>query len=84
MIRRIVAYGRFFTRHPSKTCAERVNEASPDRDKVGLAIKECVKVNFKIFEPLLSALIGLEDGSKEMEVLCWADDALSQGFVKGN
>ena len=38
-----------------------------------------MKVNFKIFEPLLSAVIGLEDGSKEMEVLLGgADDAYSQ------
>ena len=37
-----------------------------------------MKVNFKISEPLLSAVIGFEDGSKEMEVLLGgADDAYS-------
>ena len=69
IIRRIVANGRFFTRHPAKTGTKRITEASPDRDKVGLASKECVKVNFKIFQPFLRAVIGLENGSKEVEVL---------------
>ena len=37
-----------------------------------------MKVNFKIFEPSLGAVIGLEDGSEEVEVLLGgADDAYS-------
>ena len=31
--------------------------------------KEGAKVNFKTFEPLLRAMVGLENGSKEVEVL---------------
>ena len=78
IIRRIVANGRFSARHPAKTGTKRIAEASPDRDKVGLASKECVKVNFKIFQPLLRAVIGLEYGSKKVEVLLGGiDDAYS-------
>ena len=78
IIRRIIANGCFFTRHSAKAGGERVKETSPDRDKVGLASKVCVKVNFKIFEPSLGAVIGLEDGSKEVEVLLGGiDDAYS-------
>ena len=85
IIRRIkIANGCFFTRHPAKTGGERVKETSPDRDKVGLAGKVCVKVNFKIFEPLLSAVIGLEDGSNEVEVLLGGvDDAYSLKALGG-
>ena len=37
-----------------------------------------MKVNFKIFEPSLGAVIGLEDGSKEVELLLGGiDDAYS-------
>ena len=51
---------------------------SPDRDEVGLASKVSVKVDFEILEPFLNAMIGLENGSKEVEVLLSGiDDAYS-------
>ena len=51
---------------------------SPDRDEVGLASKVSVKVDFEILEPFLNAMIGLENGSKEVEVLLGGiDDAYS-------
>ena len=37
---------------------------SPDGDKVVLANKVCGKVNVKIFEPSLSAVIGLADTTR--------------------
>ena len=40
-----------------------INEATPDENKVVLEGKEGVKVNFKTFEPLLRAMVGLENGS---------------------
>ena len=51
---------------------------SPDKDEVGLASKVSVKVDFEILEPFLNAMIGLENGSKEVEVLLGGiDDAYS-------
>ena len=51
---------------------------SPDGDEVGLASKVSVKVDFEILEPFLNAMIGLENGGKEVEVLLGGvDDAYS-------
>ena len=55
-----------------------VKETSPNRDKVGLASNLSVKVNFQMFESFLDAVVSLENGSKEVEVLLSGiDDAYS-------
>ena len=78
IIRRIITNCCFLTGHPTKAGGETIKETSPDRDKVGLAGKVGVKFDFKMFEPFLSAVISLENGRKEVEVLLGGiDDAYS-------
>ena len=60
---------RFFTRHSAHAGAKTIKKVSPDGDEIRLFCKIKVEVCVKRLKPLLSAMIGLEDSSKEVEDL---------------